>query len=130
MIRSQLWYSDCCANPAVGDCCAVEENWDDAVSDIARSHTLKQVVKTCSLHTGLSGEALYEALYEQNRRKNISISVLRTFHPELEGANCRWEFDSEFRLIMDVGISLTEGEKRLFQNAAALQFGPDKVRLR
>ena len=126
-LRQQRWVPDTCALPASGDACSILERWDDDTSEIARTHALDVVEKVCSLHAGLSGQALFDALYDQNRRKNTVWSIVQTIRTGLTLDQYLWSFDANFVLVVDFGSNLTNAQKTALRNAVNLQFGLGKV---
>lgn len=130
MIHEQRWIPDTCANPAANDACSVIETWDDAVPDVARVHTFLRVEKTCSVHTGLSGQVLYDALYEQNRRKNVALRIAQSIKQTISYESYHWSFDTDRVLVADFGTNLNSQQKSQAQDAADIQFGQGKVIIR
>lgn len=64
MIRTTRWTPDTCG-------CTLEYQWDDAVPESSRTHTLSRVVTACPAHATLPSDAArYDAAVDENSTKN------------------------------------------------------------
>lgn len=130
MIHTQRWTPDTCANPATGDACIIVETWDDAVPAVERVHSFQTYEKRCSYHAALDGLALYNGLYDQNRRKNTAFRLASSEKADLKYDQFSWSYDASLVLTVDFGSLLTAQQKARVQSLCDLQFGPGKVVVR
>ena len=77
-IQITRWTLDTCG-------CSVEYQWDDAVTQDLRVHTLANVVSKCARHTllGEAGAAHWNRISEENPRKNRLLGRLVAQFPAL-----------------------------------------------
>jgi hypothetical protein len=127
MIRTQRFTPDTCANPAAGDACQLIEQWDDAVDQVARIHTMVTVEKQCSRHAGLENAACYARNYEENRRKNTALAAAQAIKSGIDHQAFSWSYDSTGLLTVSFGAELTAPQKAQLQNILNIQFGPNKA---
>jgi hypothetical protein len=118
-LRQQKWSPDTCG-------CVLLETWDDATDQAARVHTYHAVEHACPAHTHLSGEAVYQAVRGENRRKNLVAVIAKALHAPFEHADYTWSFDAQRRVVATVA-GLSVGQQQALQQAADLQFGPGQV---
>lgn len=62
------WSPDTCG-------CVVEYEWDDTVPAKNRVRKFKACVRKCPRHAHLDDEAVYNAITEENSRKNIALQM-------------------------------------------------------
>lgn len=123
-IKRTGWSPDTCK-------CVTEFTWDNTVDEDLRVHTYSRDIKICPEHTGKSGLALYDALLDENQRKNITLSLSQEERPDVTHRLFTYSFDTA-RLLLTVSFPrlrpiMTPPEKDRIQAACDLQFGPGKV---
>ena len=119
MLHKNLWRPDTC------DCELVYE-WDDALDENSRVHTISAVNKTCPAHSSITDKTKhYNTVLEENKRKNILYGkILENMPTAVEeitqedgsvakqlkkGRDYKWSFDAERVLQVDlVGFTIAE----------------------
>ena len=137
-IQTTRWRPDTCG-------CSVEYTWDDETSEDARVHTWSETIGVCPDHLGLTGVSIYNAIKDENTRKNILRATLlldslfgedvikdgETIRQFLSGISYDWSFtgsdDTRILHITMSGITLTDPQKAILQTAADIVFGINKV---
>ncbi len=76
MIRRTTWRPDTCG-------CVIEFEWDDSQPEDSRQTTPVRGISVCSLHQDLNTQEQYNALIEDNSRKNKVEQMLAELLPEL-----------------------------------------------
>lgn len=118
--RTQLFSPDTCQ-------CQIHEEWDDETSNETRFHTFHHMERVCSAHQNLSGEAIYQQVMAENRRKNTVVVIAKQVRPQFEwSTDYQWSFDDQRRLIVKIA-GMTEAHKAQLLAAAEIQFGPGLV---
>ena len=104
MIQTTRWSPDTCK-------CVIEMNWDDAVSEDQRQHTLKEI-KKCPAHFGISDVQAYKDVLDENQSKNRAIGLMLKTHPRLQGkeGDFKHSFDAERNVVIETDL-LTADEK-------------------
>jgi hypothetical protein len=131
-IKTTRWSPDTCVSRT--DACAVEYDWDDAVAESDRTHTLTRVVRRCSRHTAVTlPDALYAALLDENPRKNRVLERLRTTVPARFDANGvfldSWRYTEDH--VLEVTISgVNQTQRRAAQDWCDANLGAGKVVIR
>lgn len=121
-VRTTRWSPDTCP-------CIVEFSWDDSVSADARTHSYHDTVQTCPEHGALAGSALFDTVFSENRRKNVTLFLAQQIEASITGEDFLWLFDSERVLEVNFGERLTAVQKQELQAACNIQFGPGLVRV-
>jgi len=134
-IQITRWSPDTCG-------CVLEYEWDDAVAPDSRVHSHNRTVNKCQHHADIGDSAAYDAVVDENSRKNISLGILAKTLPRVKGpqnedldptAIYLWTFldDRTLRVSIDgVGgrvSNLTPAERSAWQGALNARFGPGKV---
>lgn len=132
MIKTTIWKPDTCD-------CEVEYEWDTNTNESERSHTIKNILKTCSVHTLIiTPKSHFEALLEENRRKNSVLKdILDNIHSVTENTTGEhgvigktlkssvkylWSFDSNRNLIINLpGFNTIE--KNALKSIANIKYG-------
>ncbi len=122
-IHTQRSTFDTCASPS----CQFHENWDDAINDVARTHTCIAVERLCARHVMLEPLAAYTACYDENRRKNITLSAIQTMVSDFSHQQYRWSYSHDGLLTVDLSGHLTTTQKTQLQAILDIQFGPNKA---
>ena len=124
MITYTRWTPDTCT-------CTVDYSWDTEVDPRLRTHTYHTTIRTCPDHSGLSGAALYDALSDQNKRKNITIGFARTARANLDVRAMDFTFTGEDAdRVLHISFprtTLSPSEKTSIQNDCDTRFGAGKV---
>ena len=85
VIHTTRWAPDTCG-------CELEYEWDTDTPEDARVHTFKKVVKACEAHTPVvpkgaraidASKEVYNAVLEENQRKNQALTKALEARPEL-----------------------------------------------
>lgn len=96
MIQKTLWSPDTCE-------CQIEYQWDDAVAQEDRVHTVSRVLKACPIHDHHADiDAHYEDVLKENQSKNKAIGLLVKTLPKLDGGEneIQWSFDKDRNVIL------------------------------
>jgi hypothetical protein len=123
--------------------CVIEYSWDDTLSETNRVHTLSTYVNKCSAHTSLNNTQAWNAVFEENPRKNLSLGECLANGPSalfdtIDGTrqlkngisfNWSWSGTAPDRVltISFTGISLTTNQKNTIQTFLNNKFGANKV---
>jgi len=92
MKKITTWSPDTCD-------CVINYEWDDTTPEDTRTHTVSSVVKKCSFHEGLNLSANYDAILEENTRKNLAIKKVKEIHPT---ADVKFSLDSNRDVTLSV----------------------------
>lgn len=92
MLKVTTWSPDTCD-------CIINYSWDDSLKEDDRIHKVSEIVKPCSVHLGLDDISHYNAVLEENSRKNIAIGYITDTNP---GTEISWSFDANRILILNV----------------------------
>lgn len=141
VMNTTTWSPDTCD-------CIVEYNWDSETTNENRVHTLNRIVRKCTAHSTLNDIQTYNALTEENPRKNKSfLEILNNApsglydidvnNPDVrhfkKGINlrCEWSGTAPNRVlhIYIEGYTLTQPQKNIIQNFLDTRFGTGKVLL-
>lgn len=124
VVRKTEWHPDTCR-------CGVEFAWDDAVDPGVRSHSLAAILQRCPVHIGLDDVTLYDTLFDENRRKNLTLNIADKQSPGIDLGDITWTFtgsgDTRVLVITFAPGTLTPGQLTAVQTLSDLQFGPNKV---
>ena len=123
--------------------CVLEYTWDDTLSETNRTHTLSNYVNKCSAHASLSNTDGWNAVFEENPRKNIARQLSldngpTSLYDTVDGTrqlkstityNFSWSGVAPNRVltISFTGVSLTTQQKNTIQTALNNRFGIGKV---
>jgi hypothetical protein len=123
--------------------CVLEYQWDDTLSETNRTHTLSNYVSKCPAHSGLSDTNGWNAVFDENPRKNIARQLCLDNGPTglfdlIDGArqlkqnitfNFSWSGVAPDRVltISFTGINLTTNQKNTIQTALNTRFGVGRV---
>ena len=123
-IRRTEWHPDTCR-------CGVVFAWDDAVDPVLRTHSLIEILEKDPAHAGLDDVTLYDTLFDENRRKNLTFNIADKQVPGIDLAAITWTFtgsgDTRVLEITFAPGTLNAGQLTAVQNLSDLQFGPNKV---
>jgi hypothetical protein len=119
MLKTQRFSPDTCA-------CVLLEIWDDATTEAERVHTFQQMEVTCAVHASQTGEAVYQAVRSENRRKNLIGVIARSIRPAFLDTEYTWVFDAQRRVVVTIA-NLTNAQKTALRTACDLQFAPGLV---
>ncbi len=104
MIKKILWQPDTCGCEIYQD---VE--YTDGVGEIlGHGGTLK----TCDVHTQYEGSALYDAILNENRGKNLTIKEVMETVPTLT-KEPKWSFSEDRKLILDTEDATLEDKAKV-----------------
>jgi len=117
-----LWRPDTCG-------CEIIYEWDDSEPESSRTHRLKRVVSTCDNHKGVSPDTLFDMVLEENRRKNLALSLAQSLVHTIKLENYSWRFDSNRVLIVEFS-GLTASEMKDLQSSCNINLGAGKVIVR
>jgi hypothetical protein len=134
MIHKNIWRPDTCG-------CEIEYEWDDSIPEKERTHTHKST-KLCPVHAHLTGNNNkdgYDAVFEENTRKNKANKEIMDACPELTEETIgkdgkskgkvfkkihkfNWNFDANRNLEVEItNLPLTSKDK--FRVALEDKFG-------
>jgi hypothetical protein len=113
------WSPDTCG-------CRIEYQWDDEIDATSRTHTFTQTFKTCPAHLSLRGVDLYDALVDENTRKNITLTVAQGVKVDIVVEDYSFSFDAGRELLARFA-GITDQQRTDIHDACELQFGPGKV---
>jgi hypothetical protein len=118
------WGPDTCS-------CEFDLEWDDEVAEINRTIHLKSVVTRDAIHAALTDATEhYNAVLEENKRKNNTIFFANGRDDRLNGENMNWSFTPERVLeVTIVGVAVSRTRKNNIEADCALSFGPGRVRI-
>ena len=124
MIHEQRYSPDTCG-------CVFLETWDDAVPPIERVHVLRTREVTCAFHAADIPAIGYSRVYDENRRKNVSIFIMKAQHAAANETQVQWSFDANRNLIVTglAAFGINAQKLKTIQDAIDLQFGVGKVLL-
>lgn len=120
MIKTTFWSPDTCG-------CIVSFIYRTDVPAEVREHRLKDVVRICPEHPGLTGLFLYSAITDENRRKNTAQGIARALDPNLRAKVFQWAFDANRVLEISFLVVVTPVTKQQLQQEYDIQFGPGRV---
>lgn len=104
--RITKWKPDTCT-------CVVNFQWDDAVAEDSRVHSLSSIEK-CEFHQALSDADAFVAVKDENVTKNQVLGIVHTEHPDLvdskadgstvlkEAYEYAWSFDENRKLQVEI----------------------------
>lgn len=124
-LREQRYSPDTCG-------CVFIETWDPDVDPSERVHVVKTREVACPVHAGDAPATAYGRMYEENRRKNVALNILRTLESNMAQAKrIAWSFDASRNLVVSglASYGVTAQRLQQLQAAADLQFGVGKVTL-
>jgi hypothetical protein len=136
-IRTTRWGPDTCQ-------CILEYTWNDSLPQDQITTTFSNIVSACPSHIGLpSAQAIYNAVNEENPRKNMSLQQMldtgpNTLYDIVNGnrqfkngisVNFVWTGTAPNRVLTltVAGITLTGAQRTTIQNALNTRFGVGKV---
>jgi len=136
-IKTTRWSPDTCS-------CILEYTWDDSLPQDQITTTLSNINQKCSAHNGLSNTDTWNAITEENPRKNFTLQHIldngpSTLYDIVEGNNkilksnlrytWTWSGIAPNRVltISIQGITLTTNQKNTIQNILNNRFGVGKV---
>lgn len=126
MINTTRWRPDTCG-------CVLEYSWDPEVPEGKREHTLVKA-EVCETHRALGhteSKTHFDAVVEENQRKNSTFMLAVESEPELTTADYEWSFDADRNLVVAFhGKGLSNTTKAELESAAAVDFGAGKVVVR
>lgn len=105
-IQKTTWSPDTCK-------CTLEYEWDDAVPQELRTHTIANVVKACPIHDHHTDKiAHYDDVMAENQSKNKAIGLLCKTIGKLDGGQneVKWRFDKDRNIILSHPL-LTQKDK-------------------
>lgn len=117
MIRVTRWHPDTCE-------CIVDFEWDDSLPAV---HNIKEVIRACAPHAGLSPTQLWAALMDENPRKNYTFGFAEAITP-VNADDCEWSFNAK-RVLQVTIRGLTGIHKAQLQTKCNQKFGPGKVKV-
>jgi hypothetical protein len=81
----------------------IEYEWDDAVPESERAHTISKVITKCPAHTsaGLPNNHFAQVL-DENTTKNKAFEVVLAKVPTVTPDNFKYSFDKNRKLVIDV----------------------------
>lgn len=93
------WSPDTCG-------CVIDYQWDEKLPEKARVHQLKAVIKRCPAHQGLNDAEIFDALMEENPRKNYTLGMIADEllpngtdeEKQILMSETHWEFDQNRQL--------------------------------
>lgn len=141
-IKRTTWGPDTCD-------CIVEYEWDDAIAQGSRTHTISNIINKCPAHTSLSTNTdVWNALNDENPRKNAARGLLlengpTSLYDVIDATNGTREFKNGITFnwswtgsgaartltITVTGITLTTQQRNTVQTVLNNRFGSGKVTL-
>lgn len=91
-IKTTTWSPDTCD-------CIINYDWDSDLSEDQRIHNVSAIIKECSAHLGLTTQAHYNAVLQENYLKNFSVATVTELYPD---AVVDWKFDDQRKLVLTV----------------------------
>ena len=114
MKKTTTWSPDTCN-------CIINYEWDDTIPENVRSHRVTGIVKKCSFHQNtVDLQAHFDAILEENSRKNDAVKKVKQAHP---GATINAVLDGNRDVVLDV-----KGSAIVDASAFAAGIGP-KVKI-
>jgi hypothetical protein len=109
--------------------CVIEYEWDDAVPDSQRTHTISKIVSKCSAHSKLSdGETHFLNVLDENTTKNKAFEIVKSKAPTLDPDNFKYSFDKDRKLVVDVAnLGLKASDKTTLLSDLDTKLGTGKV---
>ena len=119
MLKITRWRPDTCD-------CELEYEWDDSQNEDVRTHSVKNILKACPVHSSIATKGQhYATVLDENQRKNKVLGEILEKLPALveevtqedgttvkklrKGLEYKWSFDVDRNLEVDlVGAKLTE----------------------
>ncbi|MEK7180615.1 MAG: hypothetical protein AAB706_04015 [Patescibacteria group bacterium] len=105
-IQKTLWSPDTCG-------CQIEYQWDDAVPQDQRTHTISSIVKSCPIHTHhIDKSAHFGDVLSENQSKNKAIGLLIKIFKKLDGGDSeiKWRFEIDRSIVLSHPL-LTQVDK-------------------
>jgi hypothetical protein len=126
-IQRTTWGPDTCE-------CRLVYEWDDAVDESLRIHTLAEVLNKCAAHSTIVDLSLLQSVVDENRRKNITpqlaIAQMAALGTDITQRWFTWTYTAGRVLqVTFTGVVVPTATKNKIQNACDLQFGPGKVQI-
>jgi hypothetical protein len=116
VIQQTTWRPDTCS-------CQLVTEWDDALPDDQRVHSMTSIVHRCEQHAAILDASLFTTVREESRRKNVALGVCQG--QGRDPSAIPWEFDAGRTLILHVGGSKTD--RTLLQTLIAAEVGLNLV---
>lgn len=123
MIHTTRWTPDTCG-------CVIEYTWDDSEPEDTRQHVYSNTVQRCTIHAALnlSGLTHFNAVHEENTRKNGVLALGQAIKASLDFSLMSWSFDAASRtLTINSNGQLTTQQRNTLQTQANNRFGAGKV---
>lgn len=119
------WRPDTCG-------CVLEFAFDDDEDAETRTHEWESTKKTCPAHIAIIGEALFTAVLEENRRKNVALGMIKTLSTidqSILQDSHTWSFDDSTPRVLTLSFkrNVPSNELTGIRTATDLQFGPNLV---
>lgn len=121
MIKVTRWRPDTCK-------CCIDFEWDDALPEDLRLHTVHEVINRCPAHAGIAdGAKLYWVVLDENQRKNnvFGMAVQRVAFPP-DPSLYQWSFDLDRNLRVRF-VGMIAQRKLALQAELNTQYGVGKV---
>jgi len=87
-LKQTVWKPDTCG-------CEVVLEWDDTQDNANRTHSLKQFNKRCAAHDKVNELDDFNAMHDENKRKNLAFGEVKKIIPSLTPEFYEWSFDDE-----------------------------------
>lgn len=134
MIQITRWRPDTCD-------CIIEYEWDDTLPEADRVHNLK-TIQRCPAHQAHQKPDAYQAVQDENRRKNKVHSLILENMPDIveevtnsdgskakrlkAGVEFGWSFDDKRKLVVDLK-GATVAHKNQLKGLINSGFGTNKI---
>ncbi len=100
-IQRTRWRPDTCG-------CDLIYEWDDAIAQEDRVHTIHRIDRTCPVHGGHANkEDHYKTIKDENISKNKAIGLLvkEGLDPNLAG-NVKWRFNPDRSIVVELPAAM------------------------
>jgi hypothetical protein len=106
MKQTTTWRPDTCD-------CEIEYEWDDTLSEVQRTHAIKQFNHKCSFHQKADDTIQYGDVVEENTRKNKTISEIVNVlgADSVKPGDLEWSFDGSRNLTVNTNNRLGAAER-------------------
>ncbi len=120
-IKETLWRPDTCG-------CEIVYAWDSEAAETQRTHTISRVAKRCQAHAVFDDQKIFDAVLDENKRKNIAFEEVKKVIPTLTPEFFTYEFD-ETRALKITLVGPSPSEKAQIHTALNSKLGLGKAKI-